>query len=519
MRTVVRCRYIADNNGYPRESSFQPETLTVAVSFETILKRATAGKPLQRSRLFKPSWFYFMTQDPFWVWCEYYAPKSCRVDETSRFDRYRMEGGVSWENQYVAQQFPTAYQVQGHWGMPALQETVRAMLRGEPAIHGAALWLLGHDVYGQADVLVRCDQHPSDLGNFHYRVKEVKNAKQLKLYHKLQATTYHWILSKLQGYCPPSFDIVLGAGQGEQTIEYEAVAATLRQYLAQWKAIRDQQSEPDPIALDSTLSPWRSYANQLLSEREHVSLLPGVGTAKTSDLRDSGFQTLGDILELGPDGCVREFKHDHHYYHALAYHRQRPVFRPGQSPAIQRRRRIVHFDVEDISVLDGQYVTRPHTYMLGVATPDGHTKIWTARGQDDESRMWRDFLDWLGDPSDVALYCWSRYEATKLGQAATDHPHLATRLIAAEQALIDLKEEIKHRPYFPVSSYSIKNVAPVCGFHWSQEDVDGQSAQLMVIDWLRSGDTTIIEKVEQYNREDVLAMLAVDQYVQAIAPR
>jgi uncharacterized protein YprB with RNaseH-like and TPR domain len=35
----------------------------------------------------------------------------------------------------------------------------------------------------------------------------------------------------------------------------------------------------------------------------------------------------------------------------------------------------------------------------------------------------------------------------------------------------------------------------------------------MYLDWLTSGDDSIIEKVEQYNREDVLAMLAVDRYV------
>ncbi len=105
------------------------------------------------------------------------------------------------------------------------------------------------------------------------------------------------------------------------------------------------------------------------------------------------------------------------------------------------------------------------------------------------------------------------YEAGKLRQAAADHPDLAGRLTAAAEALIDLKEEIKHRPYFPVTSYSIKAVAPVCDFNWSQADVDGLSAQLLYIEWLKSGDDSIIEKVEQYNREDVLAMVAVDRYV------
>lgn len=73
-------------------------------------------------------------------------------------------------------------------------------------------------------------------------------------------------------------------------------------------------------------------------------------------------------------------------------------------------------------------------------------------------------------------------------------------------------------PYFPVRSYSIKEVAPCCGFHWSQDDVDGRGAQLLYRDWLNSGDDRIIERVQQYNREDVLAMAAVDRDVTALNP-
>ena len=61
-------------------------------------------------------------------------------------------------------------------------------------------------------------------------------------------------------------------------------------------------------------------------------------------------------------------------------------------------------------------------------------------------------------------------------------------------------------------------VYTVCGFNWSQDDVDGQSAQLMYRDWLESGDDSIIRRVEQYNREDVLAMVAVDEFVCGLPP-
>jgi uncharacterized protein len=287
----------------------------------------------------------------------------------------------------------------------------------------------------------------------------------------------------------------------------------MREQLVAWRALRDGRLALEPLAYDSTPSPWRIYANRRLVERGDVSLLPGIRAVKASALRERGFATLERFLELGPDRCTQEFRADHHYYHALAWREARPVFRPGEAASIQRRARLVYVDVEDTSLLDGELVTRPHVYMIGAATPDGGTRIWTARGERDEARIWSEFLDWLGDPSDVALYCWSMHERGRFRRAAGAHPALAERLLAAADALIDLKDEIKHRPYFPVASYSIKAVAPVCGFDWTQDDVDGESAQLLYLEWLRSGDDAIIEKVEQYNREDVLAMLAVDRCV------
>jgi predicted RecB family nuclease len=484
----------------------------VTASLETILERATSGQALDRARIFRPSMFYSISEDPFWIWCEYHAPKRERVDETTPFDRHRMELGNDWEEHYLAEYFPDVYEVKSDWGLAAVSETIEAMLRGESAISAGSLWLLGKDIYGKSDVLVRCNDHPSDLGDFHYRVKEVKNSKDAKPYHQLQAAVYNWILGELQGYCPESFDIVLRKGKGEQTIAYETVVELMGEHLAQWRQIRDGLASPAPLAYDSTPSPWRQYANRIVRERNDVSLLPGVGLKTAIKLRKRGFESMDSILALGAAGCAQEFRNDHHYYHALAFREGRPVFRAMETASIRRRQRLVYFDVEDTSTLDGKIVTRPHTYMLGVATPDGDTQIFTAHGEDDEARMWGDFLDWLGDPSDVALYCWTMYEAGKLRQAAADHPDLASRLSAAQDALIDLKEEIKQRPYFPVTSYSVKLVAPVCGFSWSQKDVDGMSAQLLYLEWLISGDNSIIEKVEQYNREDVLAMLAVDRF-------
>ena len=127
----------------------------MTADLNTILDRATAGRQLDKDRVFRPSWFYFIVQDPFWIWCHYHTPFTQQVDETTRFDEHRMKAGVAWEDRYVAENFPDAYVVRSKWGEQSLRETIEAMLCGESAIHGAALWLLGEDVYGKADLLVR----------------------------------------------------------------------------------------------------------------------------------------------------------------------------------------------------------------------------------------------------------------------------------------------------------------------------------------------------------------------------
>ena len=244
----------------------------MAVDIPTLLQRATAGQPLQPERLFRPSWFYFLDHDPFWLWCHYHGPACERFDETTRFDEFRMNLGNEWERDYIAQQFPDAYRVQARWTDGALQETLEAMLRGERAIQGAALWLLGEEVYGKADVLVRSDDATSDLGDFHYRVKEIKNAGKLKPYHQLQAAAYVWILGTIQGYTAESFDVVFRDGAGECCVDYQDVAPRMRSSVAEWKMIRDGHQSLEPLAYDSTFSPWRRYANGLLRQRGCISL-------------------------------------------------------------------------------------------------------------------------------------------------------------------------------------------------------------------------------------------------------
>ena len=100
------------------------------------------------------------------------------------------------------------------------------------------------------------------------------------------------------------FDIVLREADGEVTVAFDTVAAEMRRQLERWRAIRDGKKQLEPLALDSTMSPWRKYANQSVYKRKDVSILPGVGLKTAMDWRTREFESLDDILAAGSSGDV-----------------------------------------------------------------------------------------------------------------------------------------------------------------------------------------------------------------------
>src|SRR5574341_340641 len=220
------------------------------MTLEELIQRATAGRKFNRHALFRPSLSYYLLKDPFWLWCEYHAPKVAAVDETTRYDELRMRQGVEYEQRWVKTNFPDAIEIKPSFGFTALKSTFRARLEGSPAIYQPQLWDLGQDTYGKGDLLVRDDNQASDLGPFHYRVVEIKRSQSLQNSHVLQAAFYNQNVAMLQGYAAAELTVVLkdsveqvGCNGKEKDIE---AARKL------WKSLRDgNRSEEHTSELQS----------------------------------------------------------------------------------------------------------------------------------------------------------------------------------------------------------------------------------------------------------------------------
>ncbi len=481
------------------------------VTVEELIQRATGGLKFDRHSLFRPSQVYKVLRDPFWVWCQYHAPPSEAVDETSRYDEMRFQLGTEHEQAWVSEHYPDALEITPDFGFEALKNTMRAMLDGVSAIYQPQLWDLAGGTYGRGDLLVRIDARESDLGSYHYRLVEIKRSRSLQDYHVLQAAIYNRMVARIQGYNPAELTVVLKDGIG--TVAYPDRHNQLDELMASWRALRDGGHMPEPGRPPNvTDSPWRVYGNRLVESEKALVLLAGVGAKERDKLREAGIHRVDELWTFPLEKVCQILgnRHGHQaYYVAQAYKTGQPILKPKSRLNIPRAGRHLYFDFE--SVDDLHPTVPPHVYLVGCwdAGRDRYVRF-LARGAADEARIFSEFLEYVGDVRRTRLYHWTDYETVQMRNVIQRWPHLEASLGTLMSSCVDLLQVIKLAVYLPVPRFSLKSVAPALGFRWRQDDFDAFESMMCYWDCLDGAEEAIMENVLTYNEDDCRAMWHVD---------
>lgn len=482
------------------------------IGIDELIKRATSNKAIDSSKLFRPSDFYKLLKDPFWIWCRYHAPKEEEIEEIDRHSKIRMDQGTEFEKVWMAKNYPQAVKVKAYYGIEAIKETLGLMIKGTNVIYQPHLSFLEKNIYGKGDILIKGKQ-ASDLGDYSYVVKEIKNSKEVKDYHKLQADIYNYILGIIQGFTPPELSIVIKESEEKMGYGYENTKELLR-YLDIWKEIKDNIEKPQPKGIDKTDSPWRIYANKILTENQDLTLIPDVGyrtrdmlinKLKISKIEDLEKYTENQLVNLLRPGFGKNL-----YNYALAYESQKAIPISSKINKNGSGKRVFYFDFETSD--DVHPSELPHVYLIGLWDKEKNKfKYFLGRGKQDEEKIFSEFLDYIGTLDDVVLYHWSDYEIGEIDETIKQYPKLASRLTQLKNVCVDLKEVVKNNFYIPVPTYSIKKVAPFLGFNWRQKEVNAFESMVLYWDWLKNPDQKIIQKVLVYNEDDCVAMAYIDE--------
>jgi predicted RecB family nuclease len=261
--------------------------------------------------------------------------------------------------------------------------------------------------------------------------------------------------------------------------------------------------------------PWATICRSELEAIDHVSLLPAVRSNDTRRLLAAGIETTAGVARMTLDEAPEDMEDP---AEAILQARARAAGallpRAGADVALPNARTTIDFDVETF---------RGDLYLAGLLVTDDGTSDyrpiadWTGTAEG-EARIVADllaFFDDLADRGDFVVYHWTGYERTILDEASKRHG-LTLRSAGSvddwfDRYACDLWEWVKKRFVSP-NGYSLKVVAPLCGFDWRDGDPGGAQSEMWYSDLL-AGDLTQRVRLLEYNEDDVAAQLAIRRWV------
>jgi uncharacterized protein len=484
---------------------------------EEIYTRLSQGRTSDPAKDFSASRMYTLLESPFTLWCEYHAPREAADPEFNRYEQQRAkfmrqlrDGG--------AQPLPEGtVDVHDRSQEVCFRATLEAMEKGAPGIAGAMLWNLPKNMTGRAALLLRVDEGRSVFGPYHYQIALFKQALELKEHYALQCTFLNEILAEMQGWRSRYSRIYLK--NGERQLDHFDWCHRLDAELERWRDIRDGRLEPEtdrPPA--AALAPWRRYANKVARERKDLVLLPGQNWDMRDLLRRAGLNNTDDIVAAGYPRIIEiaGTAAADIFGNALAYRHNKPVLRNAGLFPPRKGERNLYFDFEGSDSLCSPLT--PHTYLIGVWDAEASRyAAFTARGPQEEEKIFREFLAYIGDPAKAVLYHWTESELHTFREISKRYPELAEPLKALLPSCVDLKALVQKSFYIPSPSFSLKAVAPAFGFNWRQKDVNAMDAMVYYWDWL-AGDEAAIQKALVYNEDDCVAMLHIENVLRGQEP-
>ena len=402
--------------------------------------------------------------------------------------------------------------------------TLQLMQAGVERIYQGVL--LQTEVSGIPDLLEKVNGQ-SNLGDYFYRPVDIKSGCGyedeeegiLRTDYGMQLYHYGVLLERAQGIFPPDAEI-LNRRRERVLYRLDQFKNGYQGIFPDVRALATGAKADEPARCGSCgQCQWWGHCEKILVAANDVSLLPDVGRSKKTELNRAGVKTVQDITRfdfsavklkgIGPktvDSLLR-----------LA-----DVALSG-TPAVLRKAALpdpalkIYFDFEDDP-------TQELIYLLGFwAEPalDGlnyHGLFCT----DDtgEAMVWADFQRLCASiqSQDYVVFHYSSYEKTKISALERKYGVVEKDALGLfKSRMLDLLPIVKRAVVLPARGYGLKHVAPFAGHAYSAENASGAQSIVWFQEYQRDETKDkVLEKLLTYNKEDCLAMKAVEEWLRGL---
>jgi uncharacterized protein len=417
----------------------------------------------------------------------------------------------------------------------AHSQTAAAIAEGVPVIYQATFY--DGEWRGHADFLERIDRPGAVLG-WGYEPVDTKLARRVKPSALIQLCVYADMLAAVQGSDPEQIHVVTGDGE-RHSFPLDFFAAYYRH--ARWRFREAVASGlggtyPHPVA-HCRVCRWDEMCSARRWEDDHLSLVAGMRGDQAKKLAAAGITTTealagappGDpaSVRIGSAALERlrsqaRLQADYRQTGAPRYELLLPTepdrglrLLPEPSPGD------VFFDIEGDPFAGDDGLD----YLLGVVEVDGKTRMFRAYWAHDsaqEKRAFEYFMDAMTERLErcpgMHIYHYASYEPTALKRLMGRH---GTREAAVDRllrggVLVDLYQVVRQAMQVSEDSYSLKRIERF--FRPSREGAVTDAAASIVAyeHWLESGDPSVLDDIESYNRQDCESLVDLRDWLEAL---
>jgi len=415
--------------------------------------------------------------------------------------------------------------------------TTEAMRSGTDIIYQATL-LDGHFL-GHADFLKKVP-HRSALGDFSYEVVDTKLARSTRFKFIIQLCYYSELLSKCQGRDPLMIHVVLGDGREEsyRYAEYSKYYAMLkRRFLV---CVQEGPRDTYPEECEHCdVCRWRDICGKQWIRDDHLNQVANITRVQIKRLCDSGITTLEALAKLRNNIRVPKMAPE-----TLAKLRHQASLQlkkreTGEScfdllpPDAENKRgfaRLPRPDKGDIFFdMEGDPMEEDGLeYLFGVYCSEKgrfrYKPIW-AHTREDEKAAFTQFMDLvtqrLNEYPNAHIYHYGHYEETALKRLMSYHGIREAEVdnLLRMNRLVDLYKVVREGLRISEPRYSLKNVEHFYLEERSGEIKDAAASIVYYERWKETDDDGLLNKIRDYNHDDVRSTYGLRQWLLTIRPK
>ena len=303
-----------------------------------------------------------------------------------------------------------------------------------------------------------------------------------------------------------------------------------------YKIIRNELKPGAALFSGCKLCWWYKLCKSECQERQDPTLVYGLGRTYTDILRrDAKIETLQDLANVNIDELLAQKAAEEKGFltgigdkRLETWARRAQYMLSGQKGAkilnpisFPNKERELHLDIESDPTQKHNFV-----YLHGIVErimKDNKTRFlgFVAKDVDDdlEKKAWQELWNYLRAlPDDYVVYHYSHYERTVYNKLRERYPEVATQeeinKLFHPDRCVDLFKVVDTSTDWPLTSYSLKDIAKHIGFSWRDQDPSGASSIQWFNKWLITQNEEDWERILKYNEDDCMATVALKDYLE-----